>query len=169
MAPSREGAARAARALPALMGSVRRQEAAERSVVCARLASVYTADKATAVLTLKQRDCVVQYITEVCEDYQLSGQTAWIAMNYFDRYLATRGACALDRTHAELISLTCVLLASKFAERKSPGARGRTTACGVGRARSARGARRGVRVGPRVGCGPAPTPRGQAPHKRPDT
>lgn len=41
-------------------------------------------------------------------------------MNYFDRYLGSRGPKPIERNEAELISLTCVLLAAKFVERQSP-------------------------------------------------
>lgn len=41
-------------------------------------------------------------------------------MNYFDRYLAARGRVAIERDQAELISLTCVMLAAKFVDRQSP-------------------------------------------------
>ena len=56
----------------------------------------------------------------MCEDYRLSTQTAWTAMHYFDRYLISRGPKPIERNEAELISLTCVLLAAKFVERQSP-------------------------------------------------
>ena len=73
------------------------------------------------VLTYRQRDCVVQYVCEVCDDYRLSTQTAWTAMSYFDRYLGSRGPAPIERNEAELISLTCILLAAKLLERQSPG------------------------------------------------
>lgn len=41
-------------------------------------------------------------------------------MHYFDRYLISRGPTPIERNEAELISLTCVLLAAKFVERQSP-------------------------------------------------
>ena len=59
-------------------------------------------------------------ISQVCDDYRLSTQTAWTAVHYFDRYLAARGPVAIERDEAELISLTCVFLAAKFIERQSP-------------------------------------------------
>lgn len=57
---------------------------------------------------------------QVCDDYRLSPQSAWTAMNYFDRYLGARGAFPVERNEAELVSLTCLLLAAKFLERQSP-------------------------------------------------
>jgi hypothetical protein len=41
-------------------------------------------------------------------------------MHYFDRYLVSRGPKSIERNEAELVSLTCVLLAAKFIERQSP-------------------------------------------------
>ena len=41
-------------------------------------------------------------------------------MHYFDRYLVARGPTSIERNEAELVSLTCVLLAAKFVERQSP-------------------------------------------------
>ena len=89
----------------------------EREELTAVLRKVYT----EKVLTLQQRDCVVQYISEVCSDYRLSPLTSYNAMMYFDRYMGARGVRAIERTEAELISLTCVLIAAKFIERRSPG------------------------------------------------
>lgn len=63
---------------------------------------------------------VPRLTTQVCEDYRLSAQTSWTAMHYFDRYLGWRGATPIERNEAELISLTCILLAAKFLERHSP-------------------------------------------------
>ena len=57
-------------------------------------------------------------ITQVCEDYGFAGQTAWTAINYFDRFLAS--ATSTPKRKIELISLTCLLVASKFLECTSP-------------------------------------------------
>jgi len=65
-----------------------------------------------------QREHVVQFITEVCEDYGFAGQTAWTAVNYFDRYLAA--ATETPKRKVELISLSCLLVSSKFLECRSP-------------------------------------------------
>ena len=94
-----------------------RSQERERDELKAVLRMVYT----EKVLTLQQRDCVVQYICEVCSDYRLTPLTSYNAMIYFDRYMAARGVRAIERTEAELISLTCVLIAAKFIERRSPG------------------------------------------------
>ena len=56
----------------------------------------------------------------MCDDYKLSRQTSWTAMHYFDRYLCARGEKPIERNEAELVSLTCVLIAAKFVERHSP-------------------------------------------------
>lgn len=103
------------------LAEVQQRERQARWETRARLrAGVYADSDQTHVLTFRQRDCVVQYIGVVCEDYELSTQTAWTAMNYFDRYLSARGSVPIERNEAELISLTCVLLAAKFIENRSP-------------------------------------------------
>ena len=84
-------------------------ERREREELQKVLQAVYS----ESVLSLRQRDCVVQYICEVCTDYRLTPLTSYTAMIYFDRYMAARGVRAIDRTEAELISLTCVLIAAK--------------------------------------------------------
>ena len=55
---------------------------------------------------------------QVCEDYGFAGQTAWTAVNYFDRYLAA--ATETPKRKVELISLSCLLVSSKFLECRSP-------------------------------------------------
>jgi hypothetical protein len=68
-------------------------------------------------MSKRQREHVVQFISEVCEDYSLE-RTAWVAVNYFDRYLAR---CHVKKKNIEKVSLTCLLISSKFTERKSLG------------------------------------------------
>mmetsp|Transcript_9184 Transcript_9184/g.23479 ORF Transcript_9184/g.23479 Transcript_9184/m.23479 type:complete len:360 (+) Transcript_9184:44-1123(+) len=65
-----------------------------------------------------QREHVVQFITEVCEDYGFAGQTAWTAVNYFDRFLGK--AIQTPKRRIELVSLSCLLVAAKFLECRSP-------------------------------------------------
>jgi len=55
---------------------------------------------------------------QLCEDYRFNGQTAWAAVNLFDRYLSK--AVDTPRKQIELISLSCLLLAAKFFECRSP-------------------------------------------------
>jgi len=55
---------------------------------------------------------------QVTEDYSFNGQTAWMSINYFDRYLSL--APMTPKQKIELISLSCLLIASKFLECRSP-------------------------------------------------
>jgi len=74
--------------------------------------------KAKDTMNQNQREHVVQFINEVCEDYGFVGQTAWTAVNYFDRFLSS--AIDTPKRKIELISLSCLLVASKFLECRSP-------------------------------------------------
>lgn len=73
-------------------------------------------------ITLRQREKVVLFICEACEDFGLCGRTSWSAINLFDRFLCESAAanCYVRRTEVEMLSLVCVLIASKFLERKTP-------------------------------------------------
>ena len=73
------------------------------------------------MLTNRTPLCPLRIPAQVCDDYHLSAQTAWTAMSYFDRYMGQRGCKPVERNEAELISLTCVLIAAKFLEKQSPG------------------------------------------------
>ena len=48
----------------------------------------------------------------------MTGQTAWTAVNYFDRYVSL--VTDVVKRDVELLSLTCLLIASKYMECRSP-------------------------------------------------
>mmetsp|Transcript_76122 Transcript_76122/g.202223 ORF Transcript_76122/g.202223 Transcript_76122/m.202223 type:complete len:302 (+) Transcript_76122:48-953(+) len=73
-------------------------------------------------LRREQREAVVTFNTEVAEDFGLNSQTAALAINYFDRYCSALVADELPipRERVQLISMTCLMLASKFFDRQTP-------------------------------------------------
>mmetsp|Transcript_56137 Transcript_56137/g.92870 ORF Transcript_56137/g.92870 Transcript_56137/m.92870 type:complete len:286 (-) Transcript_56137:526-1383(-) len=65
----------------------------------------------------ENREKVVEFIAEVCEEFSLQTQTAGLAVYYFDKYIANarNAGCGV-----ELCALVCILIASKFVETKVP-------------------------------------------------
>ena len=59
-------------------------------------------------------------LPQVCEDFELTTQTAGRAVTYFDRYLSKAGRSGLDKQRVQLLALTCTLIAAKFYEIKMP-------------------------------------------------
>eukprot|EP00308_Calcidiscus_leptoporus_P001832 CAMPEP_0119380374 /NCGR_PEP_ID=MMETSP1334-20130426/56715_1 /TAXON_ID=127549 /ORGANISM="Calcidiscus leptoporus, Strain RCC1130" /LENGTH=288 /DNA_ID=CAMNT_0007400175 /DNA_START=1 /DNA_END=867 /DNA_ORIENTATION=- len=68
-------------------------------------------------VTPQQREYAVDLIAEICDEFCLQTQTAHLAVNYFDRY-----ACQVAEGGGDfcIISIVCVLVASKFLEIKVP-------------------------------------------------
>jgi len=73
-------------------------------------------------LRREQREAVVIFNSEVAEDFGLHPQTAALAMNYFDRYCSSLVAedHPIPKDRVQLLSMTCLLLASKFFDRHTP-------------------------------------------------
>lgn len=73
-------------------------------------------------LRREQREAVVTFNTEVSEDFGLNPQTAALSMNYFDRYCSALVADnqSIPRERVQLMSMTCLMLASKFFDRHTP-------------------------------------------------
>jgi len=68
-----------------------------------------------------EREALVEFMAELCEEFGLQTQTAGLAVTYFDRHSANRAAKGLRTPRdAELTAKSCVLLASKFLESKVP-------------------------------------------------
>jgi len=63
------------------------------------------------------REKVVDFIAEVCEEFTLQPQTTGLAVHYFDRCMS---APADKDCPIELVGLVCILIASKFVETKVP-------------------------------------------------
>ena len=57
---------------------------------------------------------------KVCEDFQLLNATVGLAVSYFDRYLSSTDVRGLETGRVQLLAVTCVRLAAKFAEVKMP-------------------------------------------------
>jgi len=73
------------------------------------------------MMQLCHRESVIQFISEVCEDFGLQTQTAGLAVSYFDRYLTKTEQKGLDKHRVQLLAITCTLIAAKFSEIKMPG------------------------------------------------
>lgn len=78
--------------------------------------------RAERSLLREQREAVVNFNTELAEDFGLNPQTAALGMNYFDRYGSALEAekLPIPRDRVQLISMTCLMLASKFFDRRTP-------------------------------------------------
>ena len=58
---------------------------------------------------------------QVCEDFSLDTQIAGVAAIYFDCSVFKVGGRGLCKKRVQLLVITCVLIAAKFAESKMPG------------------------------------------------
>jgi len=67
--------------------------------------------------TPDDREKVVEFIAEVCDDFSLKPQTAGLAVTYYDRFMRQK-----DRPKCgdELAGIVCIMIASKFVETKVP-------------------------------------------------
>jgi len=62
-------------------------------------------------LTPSMRGILVDWLVEVAEEYELSSETLFLAVNYLDRFAAT---CPVDRRKFQLVGVACMLIASKY-------------------------------------------------------
>lgn len=62
---------------------------------------------------VKYRKIIVDWMTEVGHEYQLTGTTTEMAVNYLDRILAQS---MVQKNHLQLVSLACILVAAKHEE-----------------------------------------------------
>lgn len=64
-------------------------------------------------ITHHMRSILVDWLVEVGEEYKLSSQTLFLAVNYIDRLLGIR---AVNRHKLQLVGITCMLVAAKYEE-----------------------------------------------------
>lgn len=64
-------------------------------------------------ITPAMRAILVDWLVEVAEEYKLTQQTLFLAVNYVDRVLAK---LVVLRHHLQLIGIACLLIASKYEE-----------------------------------------------------
>lgn len=69
------------------------------------------------LLPPENREKVVDFIAEVCEEFSLQTQTTGLAVHYFDRCMSAPPDTGFP---VELVGLVCILIASKFVETKVP-------------------------------------------------
>lgn len=67
----------------------------------------------------RMRAIVLDWMNEVCSTFNMHRVTYHMALDYFDRYLATNGTNT-DRNCIQLIGVTCVLIAAKLEEVHPP-------------------------------------------------
>jgi len=67
--------------------------------------------------TPDDREKVVEFIAEVCDDFSLKPQTAGLAVTYYDRFMRQKNR---PRCGDELAGIVCIMIASKFVETKVP-------------------------------------------------
>lgn len=63
------------------------------------------------------REMVVQFLSELADDFGIQNDTLALAVNYLDRFLSLQ---PLDKSRIQLLGLVCCLLACKFNQRSIP-------------------------------------------------
>jgi cyclin A len=64
-------------------------------------------------ITHNMRSILVDWLVEVGEEYKLTSQTLFLAVNYVDRLLGIR---SINRNKLQLLGITCMLVAAKYEE-----------------------------------------------------
>ncbi|XP_037909396.1 G1/S-specific cyclin-E isoform X2 [Hermetia illucens] len=62
----------------------------------------------------RMRAILLDWLIEVCEVYKLHRETYYLAVDYLDRYLS--GNKKIQKTHLQLIGITCLFVAAKVEE-----------------------------------------------------
>lgn len=62
----------------------------------------------------RMRAILLDWLIEVCEVYKLHRETYYLALDYLDRYLATK--VSISKTWLQLIGITCLFIAAKVEE-----------------------------------------------------
>ncbi|GJP29036.1 hypothetical protein CLOM_g38 [Closterium sp. NIES-68] len=65
----------------------------------------------------QNRGVVLDWVIQVHESYEMMPETLFLAVNIFDRYLATTH---VPRKHIQLVGATCILIAAKYEEIYAP-------------------------------------------------
>jgi len=68
-------------------------------------------------ITEQMRGILIDWLSEVTEEYKLTLTTLFLTVNYIDRILE---ACQVPRTKLQLLGVSCMLIASKFEEIHPP-------------------------------------------------
>jgi cyclin A len=68
-------------------------------------------------LSYSMRSILIDWLVEVAEEYQLTTQTLFLAVNYVDRFLSF---IPMERSKLQLLGVTSMLLASKYWEIRPP-------------------------------------------------
>lgn len=62
----------------------------------------------------RMRAILLDWLIEVCEVYKLHRETYYLALDYLDRYLATK--VSISKTCLQLLGITCLFIAAKVEE-----------------------------------------------------
>jgi len=68
-------------------------------------------------LNARMRRVLVDWLVEVAEEFKLSGETLFLAVNYLDRFC---GAVRVPRRQYQLLGVTCMWIAAKYEEVRPP-------------------------------------------------
>lgn len=63
----------------------------------------------------RMRAILLDWLIEVCEVYKLHRETYYLAVDYLDRFLTT-ATMKINKTHLQLIGITCLFIAAKVEE-----------------------------------------------------
>lgn len=61
------------------------------------------------------REILIDWMTEVCEEFMLKRETFYISINYLDRYL-TKATYVVPKNELQLIGVTSMFVACKVEE-----------------------------------------------------
>ncbi|KAL0479695.1 hypothetical protein AKO1_007530 [Acrasis kona] len=65
-------------------------------------------------ITPSTRSVITDYMVRVCQNFKLSDNTLFLAINVMDRFLATERPHMVSKDKLHIISLTSILIASKY-------------------------------------------------------
>lgn len=66
-------------------------------------------------LHVRMRAILLDWLIEVCEVYKLHRETYYLALDFLDRFLASK-MMKVNKTHLQLIGITCLFVAAKVEE-----------------------------------------------------
>ncbi|KAJ6235544.1 g2/mitotic-specific cyclin-3-related [Anaeramoeba flamelloides] len=61
----------------------------------------------------KMRGILVDWLSDVCQEYKLHSETLYLAVNYIDRFLSLN---CISKKHLQLLGVTALFIASKYEE-----------------------------------------------------
>ncbi|KAG7659895.1 Cyclin C-terminal domain [Arabidopsis suecica] len=70
-------------------------------------------ERTQSSINASMRSILIDWLVEVAEEYRLSPETLYLAVNYVDRYLTGN---AINKQNLQLLGVTCMMIAAKYEE-----------------------------------------------------